>query len=460
MIASVFSGLADPRGDRHWQQWPCCPIQGLPWASRQRQRRQAIAALGLGGQTTPPAWEEAAQLAAQFLGAPMAVVTIADHHTEYFQAAYGLSCRGVGNPLSQQRQLPLDQGLGVYVLDSEQPLVLADTVENPVVAESTLVTTYDIRAYCGVPLVTCQGICLGTLAVMDIKPRPFTDQDVAFLAMAARWGMSEYERQSGSACGVLALSGQGFSAPEAPGNTLRLRLTNRLTQELRNPLSTVMGMATMLNREIYGPLTPKQREYNDIVHRSSQVLLGLVDEILELGQSSPLRDPLPTPIDIELLGKQVLATLTPLADEQGQTLNLTVEPNENHWILDQHLVKQILYHLIFSLMQVAGENSTLRLHACRRGPALALGAWLSNPWTGEGLPSEIIEGLQQLTVASTKPEPALAQPILGLLLSQQLAQRHGGQLKVQGDIDSGCRLVILLPVLDTTGGVADLGHSH
>lgn len=463
MGVSVFPVLAEGEAAKPSLRSPCCPLQGLPWRERQQRRSQAIATLGVGGQSSIPAWEEAAQLAARFVGVPMVVVTVADHHTEYFQAAYGLSSLGVGNPLSQQRQIPLDSGLGLYVLDSEQPLVLTDTAENVVVSQSILVSTYGIRAYCGVPLVTSQGICLGTLAALDVQPRAFTEQDLAFLAMAARWGMSEYERQATPHSDLQALtdarSAQVSRDIETLADTVRLTLISKLTQDLRSPLTTVLGMATMLSREIYGPLTPKQREYTDIVHRSSQVLMALVDEILELGPVEVSRpDLVPTPVDIEMLGQQVLTTLTPLAEASAQTLTLTVEPHENHWILDQRTVKQILYHLVFSIMQVAGDNSTLRVHACRRGQALSLGIWLSNPWLGEGLPTEVLEVFHCLRTGANPS--AIPKPLLGLLLGQHLIQRHGGQLQVKGNADSGCRLVVSLPVIDAATARAELGHGH
>lgn len=413
-----------------------CPL-GLPWSERLQQRNQAIAALRLDHPSSIPAWDEAAQVAARFLGVPLVMVTVANGPTEHIHAAFGLSTLGVGNPLSQQRQMPLGSGLGVYILDSEQPLIVPDTTENPVLAQSELVSTYGIRAYCGVPLMTGQGTCLGTLAVMDVRPRLFSEQDLGFLAMAARWGMSEYERQNATA-GPMGL--------ETIVDRVRLNLITQLTQELRSPLTTVLGMSTMLSREIYGPLTPKQREYTDIVHRSSQTLMTLVDELIDLSPAEAGRaDLVPAAVDIEALGQQVIAALTPLAEKHIQTLTLTVEPGKTHWILDQRVVKQILYHLIVGIMQVAGDNGTLRVHACQRGQGLALGVWLSNPWLGEGLPAEVIEILQ----ASAAPiAPSMTpHPLLGLLLSQHLAQRHGGQIKVQGSGDN-CRLEVLLPMLD------------
>ncbi|PZU96306.1 MAG: histidine kinase [Leptolyngbya sp.] len=441
MSVSVFSVVPEGKAAISPQTWPCCSLQGLSWVERQRRRSQAIAALNLSSPSSIPAWEEAVQMAARFLGVPIAVVTLADSQTEYVRAAYGLSSLGVGNPLSQQRQMPLAEGLGVYILDGEQSVVVADTLENPVLAQSHLVMTYGVRAYGGVPLMTGQGICIGTLAVMDMQPRSFTAQDLGFLAMAARWGMGEYECHRATCL---------TPAPQTPLDSLadrvRLNLTSQLTQELRSPLTTVLGMTTMLSREIYGPLTPKQREYTDIVHRSSQTLMALVEELIDLNPLGAERaDLVPTTVDIEALGQQVLATLTPLADVRAQNLSLSVEPGESHWILDQRVVKQLLYHLVFSIMQVAGESANLRIHACRRGKALALTLWLSNPWLGEGLPQEVVAVLQAAPVPHQPPGS-----LLGILLGQQLVQHHGGRMTLQGSGDSDCRLMVLLPGLETT----------
>ncbi|PSR15888.1 histidine kinase [filamentous cyanobacterium CCP3] len=465
MSVSVFSGRFEGEaavdddwpGDAIASSGLACPLS-LPWEERLQRRSQAIAALALAHPSSIPAWDEAAQVAARFLGVPLAIVTVANGASEQVHAAFGLSSLGVGNPLSQQRQLPLSSGLGVYILDSEQPLVVPDTTENPVLAQSDLVSTYGIRAYCGVPLSTGQGTCLGTLAVMDVRPRQFSEQELGFLAMAARWGMSEYERQNAATRAILTQPGAaGPIGLEIIADRVRLNLLTQLTQELRSPLTTVLGMSTMLSREIYGPLTPKQREYTDIVHRSSQTLMTLVNELIDLGPTeAESADLVPAAVDIEALGQQVVTALTPLAEKHVQTLTLTVEPGETHWILDQRVVKQILYHLIVSIVQVAEDHSDLRIHACRRGQGLALGVWLSNPWLGEGLPVEVIELLHTAAPLALHAVPS---PLLGLLLTQHLTHCHGGQIRVQGSGDSNCRLEVLLPMLEATTARSEASRS-
>jgi signal transduction histidine kinase len=337
-----------------------------------------------------------------------------------------------------------------------------------------LVTTYGIAACCVVPLVTAQQQCIGTLAVVDVQPRSFSQRDVSFLAMAARWGMAEYERTLGAAATLGYTSSLGLEA-RSPTDTIRLGLISQLVQDLRSPLTAVLGMADMLSREIYGPLTKKQREYTDIVRRSSQTLMAQVAEILELGAAcSEPGELVPTAVDITGLGEQVVATLTPMADKLAHTLTLTSEPGEHLWILDQRTVKQIFYHSLHSLIETASENSTIRLHTARKGSNLALTLWVSNPWMGDGLPPAVLRLVQALSagqylpnsqetsMASTPLQPT-TQPIpsfrngLGLVLSQSLARHHGGQMQLHGNAATGHRLVIGLPALKNVGIPSTMG---
>ena len=103
----------------------------------------------------------------------------------------------------------------------------------------------------------------------------------------------------------------------------------------------------MLGQEIYGPLTQKQREYVEIVHNSSKELMDRVKDIVELGLFDPSHELLEfTPVDVEMLGQQVVSTLNQLASQRTQTLAVSIEPGERVWVLDRSLVKQILYHTV------------------------------------------------------------------------------------------------------------------
>ncbi len=482
MSNSSSQGVSDSPATCSLTLGPHCRLLGPSRQERCRLRLEQLNQLGLFDCDSIPAFDEVTQQVADLLQAPICVVTIADQSMEYVKAAYGLSHLGLGNSLARLRQIPLGEGLGTYVLDSEQPFWITDTGENPVIAASQLAYTYGVGAYAAVPLIGSGGQCIGTLAVMDRQPRQFTAQEMGYLAMAARWGMGEYERCHDYA-GVKGVQVKPWTAVQANSgperqsliDAVRLHLIGKLVQDLRSPLTAVLGMTSMLGQEIYGPLTQKQREYVDIVHHSSRSLMERVEDIVELGLfESEHRILEVAPVDLEMLGQQVVNTLTQLATQRSQTLSISIEPGERMWMLDKSVVKQILYHAIFSVMQMAGDNSTIRVHACRRGQGLQLATWLSNPWLGDGLPQAVVRlchamalepgskhGAAARSLTVRREDPALGQSpvslqpeeisreMLGLLLSQQLAEGHGGHVQLQGSLDAGYRFVVVLPAEHT-----------
>ena len=457
-----------------------CRLDGLTAVAREQQRMLALTELGLLDSESVPMFEEATQTAAHFLDAPICLLGLMDQQRQWFKSAVGLSRLGLMNELALSRQLPRDESFCVHVVDSQQVLAIEDTLHHPAFASSLLCQQYGIRSYLGAPLLTANGDCIGTLAILDLNPRTFTEKDAEFLLLTARMSMSEYERihliKTQAAGAPIALSTQSSSS-QTQANPVKFELLAQLTQELRTPLTSVMGMASVLNREIYGPLTSKQKEYLDIIHHSGQYLLSLVKEILELSQLDDNGKALNlSSVDIEMLCQQAISTLEQAASRREQQIRLSVEPGHRIWLLDKEKIRQMLYHLIFSVIQASSAGSIVRLHVSHKSSGLRLTVWASHPHLGDGLAyaemysshassslslsyDSYLNGHSTGLMASTAvvdldaasesddPSAEAARKNLGLLLSRQLAELHGGQILIQGGSEPGYRYVITLPRL-------------
>ncbi len=493
-----------------------CRLDGLSAAAREQQRLFTVAELGLLETDSIPVFEEAAQTAAQFLSAPVCWMSVLDRDTLWLKASIGLSKLGLMNTLAKTRRMAREDSFDTHVVDSQQVLALNDAALHPAFSQSALVQQFGIRAYLGAPLVVSGGHCLGTLAILHSEPRDFTEKDVQSLELVARWCVSEFERDqaiasnaassqanqqtisnsniaplSPSSSNNISFPGQ-FSTPQSSTPTpqddpspLRLKLVGQLTQQLRAPLTAVLGMAGMLSREIYGPLTDKQREYLEVIQRSGQTLLSLIQEIMDLAALDNDQSGLNlTPVDIELLSQKVLHSLTPMGNQQDLQLQCSVEPGKRVWRLDKDKLRQMLYHLVFSIIQSANGGSLIKLHISRKTDQLQFSLWVSHPWLGEGLPpNNECENLSVLPVSTndlgasfgeaTPGGVATVQRLLGelatplnsenfnellqatsaerpenlrLLLSRHLAEIQGGQLFVQSSTESGYRYIALLPI--------------
>jgi hypothetical protein len=130
------------------------------------------------------AFDRFTRFAARKLGVPIALVNLIDEERQYFKSAIGMGAL---------RELPVGTGVCSHAVATAEPLVLDDAREDPRFATNPIVTEYDLVAYIGVPLATSTGHCLGTLCVVDNKPRRWQEQDLGLVRNAAGAVITEIE---------------------------------------------------------------------------------------------------------------------------------------------------------------------------------------------------------------------------------------------------------------------------
>ena len=492
-----------------------CRLDGLTPSQRKEQRLEILSQLGLLLYEAVPVFEETTQKAAAFSGAPISILSLAVKEELWFKSAVGLSTMGLNNQLAVQRKISLEESFGTYVIDSQQPLIIDNALSNSVFANSILAQHYGIKTYLGVPLIGSSGVCIGTLEVMDWTQRQLDYRDVEHLNLLACWCLGEFERKhmvktqlDKPKLNRNQLSWQQASVqPDIPSNTLnstslepkaavepvgvkiasntqtnpiKIKLLSQLTQELRTPLTSVIGMASVLHREVYGPLTVKQREYLEIIHDSGQNLISLVDEIVSLGVLGDHGAKINiTTVDIEMLCQQVINISAELAKQHQQTLCLSVEPGNRIWLLDKEKIRQALYYLIVSVVEMSEPGGEVKIHVSKRNQTLNIAVGISHPWLGVDfsipkLHSQAVAQALELaqnnnydpfsddnTLANRKVLTSSAlmtiinngsslnknnnkipRDILGLLLCCHLTELHQGKVVVQGSPASSFRYVL------------------
>lgn len=489
-----------------------CRLDGLTPSARREQRLTAIARLGLLTSESVTVFEEATQKAAAFTGAPIGVLGLVVEDKLWFKSAVGLSTISAIDRLATERKIPLDESFSSFVIDSQQPLIIDNTLSNAIFADSILAQHYGIRTYLGVPIVTSSGVCIGALEVMDWGNRKFDDRDIDHLMLLARWCLGEFERtknetqsDSGSSWQTDSTTSNRDTAPiqlaseRSPAKAIadklalsnatqpiKIRLLSQLTQELKTPLTSVIGMASVLGREVYGPLTVKQREYLEIIHNSGQNLINLVDEIVSLGVLSDRGSEIElAAVDIEMLCQQVINSLADTAKQHQQKLNLSVEPGNRIWFLDKEKIRQALYYLIVSVFEMSEPGGEARVHVSKRDRTLNIAVGIVHPWLGDdfsttkrhsqavtkalrlnrdnssqrnsGLVGNLALVNRQVLTASAlmmaiddestldKNTNKIPRDILGLLFCCHLTELHQGKVIVQGGGSSNYRYLLQFP---------------
>jgi len=135
---------------------------GAPIPLNETQRLLRITELCVLDNTPDDVFEEIVAMAAEFFNTPIALISIVDEHRQWFRARVGL----------EAQETPRDVSFCAYTILAEEAFEVTDATLDERFKDNGLVTGHPgIRYYAGAPLVTEDGIALGSLCVIDTQPR-------------------------------------------------------------------------------------------------------------------------------------------------------------------------------------------------------------------------------------------------------------------------------------------------
>ncbi|MEO0602679.1 MAG: GAF domain-containing protein, partial [Myxococcota bacterium] len=122
------------------------------------------------------------RLARYLLNVPIALVSLVDEERQWFKSAHGL----------ETRQTPRDVAFCAHAILSSEPLVVEDAHADPRFADNPLVVgAPGVRFYAGQPLLSPEGLPLGTICVIDQRPRTFGPELREQLTLLGRLAQAE-----------------------------------------------------------------------------------------------------------------------------------------------------------------------------------------------------------------------------------------------------------------------------
>jgi sigma-B regulation protein RsbU (phosphoserine phosphatase) len=200
---------------------------------------------------TPPdgAFDRVAALAARLLDTPAASVTIVDTDRIWFKATHGLD--GV-------TQVDRRPGLCSSAIRRDDALVIPDVLADPIARTNPLVTrSTSIRFYAAAPITTSDGYRLGTVNVLDTRPRQVTRAETATLADLASLVMDQLELRL-SALGAVRAERQQLDRERlrTQAESRRAQGEQRAREQAERDMAAVSSLAATLQRTLLPPALP------------------------------------------------------------------------------------------------------------------------------------------------------------------------------------------------------------
>ncbi|MFW0776583.1 MAG: ATP-binding protein [Rickettsiales bacterium] len=224
---------------------------------------------------------------------------------------------------------------------------------------------------------------------------------------------------------------------------LKTQFLANVSYELRSPLTSISGFSEMLSQEYFGELSDKQKEYVEGIHNSSQHLMRLINDILDLAsvEAGYMR------LEIHQFGiystmKSVMALVSERTKELGIDVEFKCSTRLGKMTGDETRIKQILFNLLSNAIKYSEAGQTISFGA-KEVDGEYVTMWVEDQ--GQGIPPEEQESIFSKFYKGRSQEQSSAKSGkrsgtgLGLSIVKSFVELHGGEITLQSDIGKGAR---------------------
>jgi PAS domain S-box-containing protein len=208
-----------------------------------------------------------------------------------------------------------------------------------------------------------------------------------------------------------------------------------MSHELRTPLNAIIGYAQLLDIGVHGPVTTPQHADLGRIARSSQHLLGLINDILNYAKVESGRvqyEIASTPLDKLLASVEELTQ--PLAAAKQIDYTLHADCPGLSICADEEKFRQILVNLLSNAIRYTPEHGRINVSCAESGHDVLIHV----TDTGVGIPADKLEAIFEPFVQVDRAYPGQRQGTgLGLSISRELARGMGGDLTVHSELGKG-----------------------
>jgi signal transduction histidine kinase/uncharacterized membrane protein YwzB len=237
--------------------------------------------------------------------------------------------------------------------------------------------------------------------------------------------------------------------PEAPITLEQVEVIASISQELRQPMSSIAGYTDLLMGESVGILGALQRKFIERIKASTERISSLLDDLIQISTlETGKMEFRPGPIDLNLIIDNAMAYTSMQIREKNITLRLDIPDSSPHVQTDRDAFQQILIHLLQNATAATQAEGviTLRVRMQHEEEQHFISVQVTD--TGGGIASEDIP---LVFARRYRAEHSLIQGLgdtgVGLSIAKTLVEAQGGRIWVETEAGNGSTFSILLPVM-------------
>lgn len=221
---------------------------------------------------------------------------------------------------------------------------------------------------------------------------------------------------------------------QAQVSEMKEQVFRSVAHDLRAPLLGLQGYLYILQS---GKVSEEEKKnYLEMMSQAARNLSSLLEDVLDVSRvQAGMMTPKKESVEVAALFKNVTDTLEPTAREKG--LELTAETEVDRLPADPKLLQRVIMNLVSNAVKFT-DKGFVRIRAVQDEKAY----YLSVQDSGIGISAQDIKGLFQKYHQIRSDRPGYG---LGLFISRQIVQAHGGSLDVTSEPGKGSTFTVCLP---------------
>jgi signal transduction histidine kinase len=228
---------------------------------------------------------------------------------------------------------------------------------------------------------------------------------------------------------------------------LKLDFLANVSYQLRTPLNAIMGFAEILDKQYFGPLNDKQREYTQGLQEAGSRLVSLIDNILDLSTIEAGYMALDLhPLDIGAMLNDMDGLVRDWAGTRKITVKIDIADSLNTITADERRIKQVMINLIRNAIAFTPEGGKITLRAAQKGDHLLLSVVDTGPGISADDQTRLFEPFERAPLKVTDGQPDNRGAGLGLSLVRNIVGLHGGKVTLESTLGRGTTVHVHLPI--------------
>ena len=324
------------------------------------------------------------------------------------------------------------------IIETGQPRILNDLEaylqEQPNSRSTRLILEEGMRSSLTCPLVA-MGKPIGFMFFSSMKPNTYQDAHVElFLQIAGQLAV------------IVEKSRLYQQLVEL--NQLKSKFLGIAAHDLRSPIGVIKSYVQLFLNGYLGELAESQRDVMQRMDKTSETMLGLINDLLDVTAIEAGQLDLKTrEVDLASFLEECRTMNVLLAKAKSIEVVLELEPSLPAAVMDPDRINQVLNNLITNAIKYSFPNTVITLRARVMGHEVAIAVQDQ----GQGIPeSDLPKMFTEFGKTSVRPTGGEKSIGLGLAIVKRMVEAHGGRIWVESHVGVGSTFTFTLPLASSS----------